>query len=77
MILLLEVVLTGITGWPLASGGADLEGPKQFYSHVWHLAEMVDWHLFSTPPLQTSILSFRPTWRPQVLHAVSVPTHRK
>lgn len=37
MILLLEVVLTGITGWPLASGGADLEGPKQFYSHVWHL----------------------------------------
>ena len=37
MTLLLEVVSTGITGWPLANGGADLEGPKQFYSHVWHL----------------------------------------
>lgn len=44
MILLLEVVSTGITGWPLASGGADLEGPKQFYSHVWHLGRD-DWKI--------------------------------
>ena len=28
--------------WPLASGGADLEGLKQFYAHVWHLGRD-DW----------------------------------
>lgn len=51
MTLLLEVVSTGITGWPLASGGADLEGPKQFYSHVWHLGRKVTGRLDFIDPL--------------------------